>query len=246
MRKINTSSTQPIMMNTSPILASLPFKKVLQKIVYTTNTKQNSCPCLKYLLYFLANAFAGCIKDCRGLVSTHQLCQYDAHIHADRKCGGDCHAIGQALRQCFHVKHEPGEAINNARHNHEVEDLHEGIEIDSFQRLGQFFCSYPHPGQYEDENDCNPCGCDMRRDVTWPKLTSAFRPRYMRINAGLRNTPKKLPKAASKIAAASSPPTNFVNTMPIFTLTESVEVIVIPSAKLSGNALTCSMNRVKP
>ena len=74
--------------------------------------------------------------------------------------------------------------------------------------------------------------------VTWPKLTSAFRPRYMSIKAGLKKTPRKLPKAASKIAAASSPPTNFVNTMPIFTLTESVEVIVIPSAKLSGNAFT--------
>ena len=66
------------------------------------------------------------------------------------------------------------------------------------------------------------------------------------INTGLTNTPKKLPNAASNTAAASSPPTNFLNTMPMFTLTLSVEVIVIPSAKLRGKALTCNMNREKP
>ena len=66
------------------------------------------------------------------------------------------------------------------------------------------------------------------------------------IKKGLTKTPKKLPNAASNTAAASSPPTNLVNTMPIFTLTLNVEQMVIPSAKLWGRAPTCNMNRENP
>ena len=91
------------------------------------------------------------VENGRRLVSAGSLGEHDDRVDCLRQGGADDQSVGQAGRQPTGREQEPRNHVYDEGHEEEVEALHEKIETQAFECLGEFFRAHSDAGNDWDD-----------------------------------------------------------------------------------------------